>query len=63
MTSLSVTCYRYDYGILALKYMEFWNGATLSTSLVKVKAGLQHFLLFSSILSHNTKSVVLIRVG
>ncbi|RVW12090.1 hypothetical protein CK203_087359 [Vitis vinifera] len=26
----------YDYGILALKYMEFWNGATLSTSLDKM---------------------------
>ena len=64
MTSLSVMCYRYDCGILALKYMEFWNRATLTNSLAEVRVGLHHNLyLFSSILSNNFELVVLICVG
>ncbi|KAL6321414.1 hypothetical protein AAG906_016512 [Vitis piasezkii] len=34
----------YDYGILTLKFMEFWNGVTLSTLLAKVRASLHHNL-------------------
>ena len=39
--SLLILCLiRYDCSILALKFMEFWNGATISTSLAEVRAGL-----------------------
>ena len=64
MTSLTVMCYRYDCGILVLKFMEFWNGATLSTSMAEVKAGLHPnlYCLFF-ILSLNMKSVIPISVG
>ncbi|KAL6347815.1 hypothetical protein AAG906_026344 [Vitis piasezkii] len=34
MTSQSYMCYRYDCGILALKYMEFWNGLQLVVTLL-----------------------------
>ena len=42
MTSLNVMCYRFNCGILTLKFMEFWNGATLTTSVAEVRAGLHH---------------------
>ena len=64
MTRLSVMCYKYDCGILTLKFMEFWNGVTLSTLLAKVRASLHHnlYCLFF-ILSLNMKSVIPISVG
>ena len=64
MTRLSVMCYRYDCGILALKFMEFLNGVTLSTLLVEVK--LVYTIICTAylfILSHNMKSVISIYVG
>ena len=39
---------RYDCGIFALKYMEYWNGATLTQAVVEVSAALQHVLIISS---------------
>ena len=54
---------RYDCGIFALKYMEYWNGATLTQAVVQVKAGLHPDLIFSSNFSNTWKSIVMFCVG
>lgn len=42
-----------------MKYMKYWNMATLTQSIAEVRDGLHILLLlFSSIFSHTSKSVV-----
>ena len=47
--------FRYDCGIFALKYMEYWNGATLTQTVVEVSVGLQPILILSSNFANTCK--------
>ncbi|KAL6311988.1 hypothetical protein AAG906_011636 [Vitis piasezkii] len=57
MTSLNVMCYRSDCGILALKFMEFWNGATLTTSVAEDKLNMYRLQLVVELVLNERKSV------
>ncbi|WKA01642.1 hypothetical protein VitviT2T_019913 [Vitis vinifera] len=48
---------RYDCGILALKFMEFWNGATLSTSLAEDKMHMYRLQLVVKLLLNEQNSI------
>ncbi|RVW34439.1 hypothetical protein CK203_081433 [Vitis vinifera] len=47
----------YDCGIIALKFMEFWNGATISTSLVEDKLHMYRLQLVVQLLLNEQNSV------
>ncbi|RVW73924.1 hypothetical protein CK203_056317 [Vitis vinifera] len=57
MTSLNVMCYRSDCGILTLKFMEFWNGATLTTSVAEDKLNMYRLQLVVELVLNERNSV------
>ena len=54
---------RYDCGIFALKYMEYWNGVTLTQAVAEVKASLYPVLIFFSNFANTCKSIFMFSVG
>ncbi|RVW64639.1 hypothetical protein CK203_065951 [Vitis vinifera] len=50
-------CYRSDCGVLVLKFMEFWNGTTLTTSVAEDKTNMYRLQLVLQLVLNERNSV------